>query len=261
MSQAKKRRREEETPQEAPLIQFQLDKGHAFYLVLDLLEQGNVRLYCSELGIRLCAQALGQGVLFLIHCPFRTLGTNPVTCQISVDRDTLIHVLGELKLMQASHMELAIFSDRLHLKVLDEGGVLLKSGRVSANFDEEIPYKEDPGADFDYVDVLSLPASVIESRLPKGNELLFTMESHRLCISARDINSGVQGYLPLKNAQSGYQELFGELCVKLLRKLLSSLGHQPICLRFGDSLPLNLKGQWPGGESWNIYMVGIEPDD
>jgi len=261
MSEVKKRRLQE--LEQTPLIVYQFDARQKFHKIFDLLDKGNVRLYCESNGIEIATGVLDNAGIFFIKLPCLHCET-PASCQICIDHDTFLHVFRHIiSPSGAIELKMEIYEDFIIISSFDEHRKMLANGRIAAMAEDEIDILKNRAKDVEYSDSIVIAANKFSDRLPTGKELHFRVEKEykRLCITTKTEVMSLNGFVSMKESRSDYRETFGELGTKLFRKVVDVYDSNKIRVEMEDGNPIHIVGSLDFNETIEFYLAGIATED
>ncbi len=270
MAEARKRKREE-LRLEIPLIIYQLEKGCKIQNLIELLDEGNVRLYCEPMTLVITCMLLDHAGAIFIRIPSSKISDPELkeqssTYQICVDRDNFSTAFHNLKIDNMTYMQLFIYDTHILISAFDKTHKELKNVRISALTSGDEPMPNDP------IDKLDFSAHVqingknflkLLSGPGKEIEIEVEQEKCRLRFTTTTVSTANNAYLTLPENYDGteFYELLGEFASKLFKKVIEVFGQHDLTFRFGDGYPFNIQGKLECNEDVNFYISGKEQEE
>jgi len=280
---ARKRKREEQA-NERPLRSYRIPKTYKLPAILEILESGNVNLYCEVNCIRISKDLLVKTAIVMVICKYRSDNTKPS----DVTQTTLTSIpnasnsepyfiaveksdfLNGLKGVNGFEDHLTIVSYNNHWKEV-------ATSRVTAMLSSEEPILHDPGEEIQYKGSLKISGKSFSDKIPKaGKQLKLDFETDknrlRLTTSAPTQNLETSKFIDLPNVtedkkvdspegEEEYRDAFGENSTKLLTKIIDLFKENSLLLKFDLGVPIHISGTFEKLETLTFYMAGKILDD
>jgi hypothetical protein len=297
---ARKRKREEQN-QEQPLRSYTIPKSYQLPAILEIMEAGNINLYCEPNQIRISKDLLVKAAILMVQCKYESKSiskkndndnkdnTIEEPYYISVEKSSLLHALKEVNRTVVLFLVLSIFEDHLKIVSYDKDLKEIGKANVQANMSLDEFVLEDPGEEIKYKGKLKIIGKKFVDSIPTTGKQLrldFESDSNRLVLSteaaAKDVNSELYIYVPQlltsKKKTTGpetveeakvneeedegeYRDTFGESATKLLKKIIELFKEKLLLLKFDLGYPIHISGQVDTLETIKFYMVGQIPEE
>ncbi len=288
MSAAKKRKKEEDA-NERPLRSYRIPKTYKLPSILEVMESGNVNLYCEVNSIRISKDLLVKSAIIMVTCNYKsdnvspgksiqtnliTHGNNTEAYFIAVEKSDFLNSLKDINGTDVCFIMLNIFEDYLILRSYNKEWKEVATSRVTAMMSTEEPILHDPGEIIDYKGKLKIVGKFFLDKIPAaGKELKLDFETEtyrlRLTTSATTKNLETSKYIdmvpPKKDEtqetkddedEEEYQDEFGENSTKLLKKIIDLFKENYMLLKFALGCPIHIAGTFDQLESIKFYMAG-----
>jgi hypothetical protein len=199
---ARKRKREEET-NEHPLRSYRIPKTYKLPAILEVMESGNVNLYCEVNCIRISKDLLVKGAILFVSCKYRSENAKPgqsiLTNQepyfITVEKSDLLKGLKDINGGEVSFIMINIFEDHLSVRSYNGDWKEVASSRVSATISTDEPILNDPGEEIKYPRSLKISGTYFLDRIPTAGKQLhldFETDTNRLRLTASADGGGLE---------------------------------------------------------------------
>lgn len=261
---------------------YQLRNDHNLHNIIPLLEDGNIKLFFNEVSLKIQHPILAGSGVFFITIPiikptqsnFESLSNATSSIQISVDKKSLIKCFKQTEKDKKNKKTndittvICVYSEYLYFKFYNKSNWMSGENKINAmstdDNDELVEYQP---KSMGYNIVLYVKGSDIELLIPpetKELEIKLSRDSNnnsKLVFQSDQEDCSFKNNFKLKDIKDTieFADKFGEMALKLLKKVLHLFQAENIYFRLDQSNPLSIEGSFSNSkESILFFLAGKE---